>query len=623
MSEIKTLGPVGLNPLGNYNSQTEYEKLDVVLYQGSSYVALKPVQGIAPTNPEYWQKLVSGGVSRDEVPLIFNTVAEMKSAEDLVIEDTVQTLGYYGINDGGGAIYKITDEESQTDYQEELENGLYATLIIEDFINIKQYGAYGDGIHDDIQAIQKAIDDNPLSTIYFPKGTYGLNDSIVIYQANNYGVNLELDKEAILKSISSNKISSIIEVGRNTSKGTYSRRSANNMLYIHGGIIDCTNVENGVILNSGRQLVQMFETSFKNITDVGLFLEKNNTYTSGDFKISYCNFFKTNSDSGIGIKVHAYDNELIHIRIDGCQTAVETLDGFQTYDDIHCTALYGEGSTDETKQATIGFNFTGGSASMINCYADTYATGFKFTSDGNYLMNNCVVYYYNAFNQNINIKCVDITNDNVHINIMNSKFRINSNVGTASFINVNKASYYANCITNDNIHLYNNLYNNTNNKVSYTDLAYCLPLNNKLSITPYYAGQTFTQNNYYYLCSVIVNSTLNCPTLTIRNSKQVDVTIRIEDTNTIQVLHQYNSFWRTWKFALVKGELITFDNGTTIQLYDLYAQIGNQDLSGNLNLSISYDSYNNPLFSYRKLTPSAVQLSDSDILSSVTINQTT
>ena len=61
MSEIRTLGPVGLNPLGDYNSQTEYEKLDVVLYQDSSYIALKPVQGIVPTNAEYWQKLVSGG----------------------------------------------------------------------------------------------------------------------------------------------------------------------------------------------------------------------------------------------------------------------------------------------------------------------------------------------------------------------------------------------------------------------------------------------------------------------------------------------------------------------------------------------------------------------------------
>ena len=67
MSEIRTLGPVGLNPLGNYNSQTEYEKLDVVLYQGSSYVALKPAQGIVPTNAEYWQKLVSGGVGVDDI----------------------------------------------------------------------------------------------------------------------------------------------------------------------------------------------------------------------------------------------------------------------------------------------------------------------------------------------------------------------------------------------------------------------------------------------------------------------------------------------------------------------------------------------------------------------------
>lgn len=40
MPEIKTLGPVGLNPVGEYNLKTKYEKLDVMLYQGSSYVVL-------------------------------------------------------------------------------------------------------------------------------------------------------------------------------------------------------------------------------------------------------------------------------------------------------------------------------------------------------------------------------------------------------------------------------------------------------------------------------------------------------------------------------------------------------------------------------------------------------
>ena len=38
-----------------------------MLYQGSSYIALKPVQGIVPTNAEYWQKLVSGGVGVDDI----------------------------------------------------------------------------------------------------------------------------------------------------------------------------------------------------------------------------------------------------------------------------------------------------------------------------------------------------------------------------------------------------------------------------------------------------------------------------------------------------------------------------------------------------------------------------
>jgi|SRR5882672_10265788 len=42
-------------------------------------------------------------------------------------------------------------------------------------INVKDYGAYGDGIHDDTQAIQRALDatsKNGESTIFYPNGTY-------------------------------------------------------------------------------------------------------------------------------------------------------------------------------------------------------------------------------------------------------------------------------------------------------------------------------------------------------------------------------------------------------------------------------------------------------------------
>lgn len=61
MAEIITLGPVAYNPKGVYNSETSYEKLDVVLYQGVSYVAKDDVQGQLPTNTEYWDALGISG----------------------------------------------------------------------------------------------------------------------------------------------------------------------------------------------------------------------------------------------------------------------------------------------------------------------------------------------------------------------------------------------------------------------------------------------------------------------------------------------------------------------------------------------------------------------------------
>ena len=74
----------------------------------------------------------------------FDTLADLQEATNLIDGSFARTLGYYSINDGGGALYKITDTESQTEYQETLSNNLYATLIIEDdTINFKQLGAKG------------------------------------------------------------------------------------------------------------------------------------------------------------------------------------------------------------------------------------------------------------------------------------------------------------------------------------------------------------------------------------------------------------------------------------------------------------------------------------------------
>lgn len=51
----RTLGTVAVTPKGSYSSSAYYEKLDIVLYNGVSYIAKKSSNNVSPTNTEYWQ----------------------------------------------------------------------------------------------------------------------------------------------------------------------------------------------------------------------------------------------------------------------------------------------------------------------------------------------------------------------------------------------------------------------------------------------------------------------------------------------------------------------------------------------------------------------------------------
>lgn len=85
-------------------------------------------------------KIINGYAVKDEKAIrTYDTVALMKSDRNLKQGQHVKTRGYYSVGDGGSAEYYITTQ-SLTDYQENLGNGLYATLIIKGIANIMQYG---------------------------------------------------------------------------------------------------------------------------------------------------------------------------------------------------------------------------------------------------------------------------------------------------------------------------------------------------------------------------------------------------------------------------------------------------------------------------------------------------
>ena len=113
----------------------------------------------------------------------YDTVDDMKNDSTLKEGMHVKTKGYYSVNDGGGAEYYITATQSNSDYQEELENDLYATLIINDDINVKQLGAYGNGENDDTSFLNNALLLGYLKekNVYIPDGTYNISSPLIIY----------------------------------------------------------------------------------------------------------------------------------------------------------------------------------------------------------------------------------------------------------------------------------------------------------------------------------------------------------------------------------------------------------------------------------------------------------
>lgn len=112
---------------------------------------------------------VGGAVKSDR---IFDTVAAMVASKTVKVGDIVETAGYTTVNDGGGAKYEIVAAATGTDDGGSFIDldSLQAKLMDNGEINIKQYGAKGDGVTNDTTAFVNAALTG--KKIYVPGATY-------------------------------------------------------------------------------------------------------------------------------------------------------------------------------------------------------------------------------------------------------------------------------------------------------------------------------------------------------------------------------------------------------------------------------------------------------------------
>lgn len=170
--------PLFADPAQWDNTKT-YEPLTIVLNEGNSYTSKTFVPiGVDISNEKYWA--LTGNYNaqveayREEVRQLkgkveirvikYLNVSSMLADVNLVTGDVVLTAGYYTPNDLGGAMYTIVST-IPSGFYETLSNGLYAELIINDFIRPEMIGANGDGVTDDTSYFTKIFSNEQVKIV--------------------------------------------------------------------------------------------------------------------------------------------------------------------------------------------------------------------------------------------------------------------------------------------------------------------------------------------------------------------------------------------------------------------------------------------------------------------------
>lgn len=291
-----------------------------------------------------------GLATLNDIPQTFDTIARLQKSFWLREGQVVEVLGYYEAGDGAGHKRIIASEDDGSGVQ--LNNGLWANIVHNGEVNVSWFGAKGDGVTDDTEAIQKALDFSKI---------------------------VELDAKYYI-------VSSTLNIPRDYQKisGKGKRQS----------VIKAIDINFDVLNLSSKDWAQL--TGFMIIT------EHNKGWIAGQIgslatskaincKSSTHNLFENLHIQGFDIGIYfgsdSWTQNILDVKLYSCNTGLEG-DGEFNNIDIQSSTFH---------HCVLGSLFGSGRGQfLINSYIEICETGIKAKNNGSLFVENC---YFENFDK--------------------------------------------------------------------------------------------------------------------------------------------------------------------------------------------------------------------------------
>ena len=495
--------------------------------------------------------------------LAFDNVSDMISSENLIEGSYAQTYGFHNLNDGGSKKYKIIKEQNAENVNGRTKinlkhDDLYA-ISLDDTINVKEYGAKGDGITDDTEAIQFCIDNFPHRNIYIPNGEYLISSPLKVKTGNEYQVNLILEDNAIIKT--NTKIDSLLEIAKDI-QGTYDRYSPYGKMLVQGGVWDATNTTYGIYTTSNRKFTIFKDLYIINVAKYGIYLDRGTIDSMSTdarlFNISISGNGADINPDAVGLYIYGSDNEIDELRIQNIKKGIYCNGGGDFLDNVHITGSYSKNDiTPEEYNDTIGIEVYS-TIFCNNIYVDTMAQSVVLR-DGAFNCNNFFTFYWKTNENFVNTILKYYTVVDTLINNMTINFPtigINKGIDITNIPNDRERSSFT---YRNQVYIQNNIKIFNRDTLNPYDLLLCLQLRHKYNYTepvfPFTWNLHMAQNEYYKILGL--KEGLYRLKIFNNDDQIIEATVQAADNGSITVQNLANiSHPNEYILHLIKSDVI-------------------------------------------------------------------